>query len=55
MNFLCFGAIFVDFSKARDLFGISFQIPRSNCKFLDCGLITKKHRGFFANFPEILI
>jgi hypothetical protein len=45
----------VDFSEARDLFGIIFQIPRSDCKFLDCGLITKKHRGFFAKFPEILI
>jgi hypothetical protein len=46
---------FVDFSEARDLFGIIFQIPGSNCKFLDCGLITKKHRGFFAKFLEILI
>jgi hypothetical protein len=32
-----------------------FQIPGSDCKFLDYGLITKKHRGFFAKFPEILI
>jgi hypothetical protein len=46
---------FVDFSEARDLFGIIFQIPGSDCKFLDCGLITKKHRGFFAKFLEILI
>jgi hypothetical protein len=45
----------VDFSEDRDIFGIIFQIPGSDCKFLDCGLITKKHRGFFTKFPEILI
>jgi hypothetical protein len=45
----------VDFSKARDPFGIIFQIPGSDYKFLDCGLITKKHMGFFAKFREILI
>jgi hypothetical protein len=45
----------VDFSEVRDLFGIIFQIPGSDCKFLDCGLITNKHRDFFAKFPEILI
>jgi hypothetical protein len=45
----------VDFSEAMDLFGIIFQIPGSDCKFLDCGLIIKKHMGFFAKFPEILI
>jgi hypothetical protein len=45
----------VDFFEARDLFGIIFQIPRSDCKFLDCGLITKKHKGFFTKFLEILI
>jgi hypothetical protein len=45
----------VDFSEARDLFVIIFEIPGPNCKFLDCGLITKKHRGFFAKFREILI
>jgi hypothetical protein len=55
MNFLSFGAIFVDFSEARELFGIIFQIPWSDYKFLDCGLITEKHRGFFAKFLEILI
>jgi hypothetical protein len=26
-----------------------------NKQKLDCGLISKKHRGFFAKFPEILI
>jgi hypothetical protein len=45
----------VDFSKARDLFGIIFQIPGSDCKFLDYGLITKKRMGFFAKFLKILI
>jgi hypothetical protein len=50
-----FGAIFLDFSEARDLFGIIFQIPGSDHKFLDSGLITKKHRGFFAKLLEILI
>jgi hypothetical protein len=33
MNFFSFGAIFVDFSEARDLFGIIFQIPGPNYKF----------------------
>jgi hypothetical protein len=45
MNFLCFGAIFVDFSEARDLFGIIFQILGPNCKIMDYGLISKKPRG----------
>jgi hypothetical protein len=45
----------VDFFEARDVFGINFQIPGSDFKFLDCGLITKKHRGFFAKFLKILI
>jgi hypothetical protein len=49
----------VDFSKARDLFGIIFQIPRSDCKFMDCGLILKKQRGLSAkclklDFPGIV-
>jgi hypothetical protein len=35
----------VDFSEARNLFGIIFQISGPNCKFLDCGLISKKPRG----------
>jgi hypothetical protein len=45
----------VDFFEARDLFEIIIQIPGSDCKFLDCGLIRKKHRGLFAKFLEILI
>jgi hypothetical protein len=38
----------VDFSEARDLFGIIFQIPGSDCKFLDCVLILEKMRGLSA-------
>jgi hypothetical protein len=38
----------VDFSKARDLFGIIFQIPGSDYKFLDYGLILEKMRGLSA-------
>jgi hypothetical protein len=38
----------VDFSEVRDLFGIIFQILGSDYKFLDCGLILEKPRGFFA-------
>jgi hypothetical protein len=38
----------VDFSEARDLFGIIFQIPGPNCKIMYCELILKKPRGFFA-------
>jgi hypothetical protein len=33
----------VDFSEARDLFVIIFQIPRPNCKIMDCGLILKNY------------
>jgi hypothetical protein len=35
----------VDFSEARYLFVIIFQIPGPNCKIMDCGLISKKPRG----------
>jgi hypothetical protein len=49
----------VDFCKARDLFGIIFQIPGPNCKIMDCGLISKKPRGLNAKcwkleFPGII-
>jgi hypothetical protein len=45
----------VDFSEARDLFVIIFQIPGSDCKFLDYGLILEKLRGLNEKMPEIRI
>jgi hypothetical protein len=45
----------VDFYEARDLFGIIFQIPGPNCKFLDCGLIFGKAEGPKCKMPEIRI
>jgi hypothetical protein len=53
MNFWSFGAIFVDFSEARDLFINIFQISGPNCKSTDCGLISKKHGGLFAKWQGI--
>jgi hypothetical protein len=49
----------VDFSEARDLFVINFQIPRPNCIIMDCGLILRKPRGLNENcrkfeFPRII-
>jgi hypothetical protein len=43
----------VDFSEARDLFVIIFQIPGSDCKFLGCGLILEKPRGLNAKCPKL--
>jgi hypothetical protein len=43
----------VDFSEDRDLFGIIFQIPGPDCKFLDCGLILEKPRGLSAKCPKL--
>jgi hypothetical protein len=43
----------VDFSEARDLFVIIFQIPRSDYKFLDCRLILEKMRGLNAKCPKL--
>jgi hypothetical protein len=43
----------MDFSEARDLFGIIFQIPGSDCKVMDCGLISKKPRGLSAKCPKL--
>jgi hypothetical protein len=53
MNFWSFGAIFVDFSEARDFFVNIFQFLGPNCKITDCGLISKKHKGFFAKWRGI--
>ena len=49
----------MDFSEARDLFGIIFQIPGPNCKIMDCVLISKKPRGLNGKcqkleFPGII-
>jgi hypothetical protein len=43
----------VDFSEARDLFVIIFQIPIPNCKIMDCKLILKKLRGLNAKCPKL--
>jgi hypothetical protein len=52
MSFWSFGAIFVDFSEARDLFVNIFQISDLTEKFAkqDRGLILEKQRGFFAKW-----
>jgi hypothetical protein len=44
----------VNFSGARDSFGIIFQKSRSNCEIRDCWLILEKPRGFFAKLLEIV-
>jgi hypothetical protein len=43
----------VDFSEARDLFGIIFQILGPNCKIMDCGLILEKMRGLSAKYQKL--
>jgi hypothetical protein len=45
---LKFRAIFVDFSEARDLFGIIFQFQGPNYKIRDYGLISQESRDLFA-------
>jgi hypothetical protein len=50
---LKFRAIFVDFSEAKDLFGIIFQFPGPFCEITDCGLIIEKHKGLFTKSPGI--
>jgi hypothetical protein len=44
-EFLNFGAIFVDFSEARDLFVNIFRISDRTEKFVDRGLILENPRG----------
>jgi hypothetical protein len=53
VNFWNFGAIFVDFSEARELFVNIFRISDRTGKFVDRGLIIKKLRGFSAKMPRI--
>jgi hypothetical protein len=48
MNFLSFGAIFVDFSEARDLFEIIFRFRTDLEKCVDRGLILENPRGLSA-------
>jgi hypothetical protein len=47
-EFLSFGAIFVDFSEARDFFVIIFQISGLTAKILDRGLISENPKGLSA-------
>jgi hypothetical protein len=51
---LMFRAIFVDFSEAKDLSGIIFQILGANYEIRYCGLIFENPRGFFAKLSGII-
>jgi hypothetical protein len=44
----------VDFSEARDSFGINFQNQGSNYKIMDYGLIVEKPMGFFLKLSGII-
>jgi hypothetical protein len=35
----------VDFSEAKDLSGIIFQILGAFCEIIDCGLMKERHKG----------
>jgi hypothetical protein len=48
MNFWNFGAIFVDFSKARDIFVNIFRISGRTAKIPNRGLISEKPEGLSA-------
>jgi hypothetical protein len=52
MNFWCFGAIFVDFSEARDLFVNIFQTRGSDWEIMDYGLILENLRGLSVKCPK---
>jgi hypothetical protein len=51
-EFLKFWSYFCEFSEARDLFVIIFQIPGPYCIIMDCGLISKKPRGLNEKCPN---
>jgi hypothetical protein len=48
MNFSSFGAIFVYFFEARDLYVNIFRILDRTAKIPDCGLISEKPEGLSA-------
>jgi hypothetical protein len=52
MNFLNFGAIFVDFSEARDLFVNIFRISGRTAKIPDRGLIVEKPEGLSTKLAK---
>jgi hypothetical protein len=39
---------------ARAIFGIIFKNLRASCKYVDCGLISNKYKGFFVKWQEFL-